>query len=63
MPSAKPKSERNLRTELKRVKARLAESEATVKAIRSGDVELAPRPVEGGAGVYSEQPPLFAIRR
>lgn len=39
MPSTKKQSERQLRAELKRVQARMAELEATVKAIRSGDVD------------------------
>lgn len=39
MPSPKKQNERQLRAELKRVQARMAELEATVKAIRSGDVD------------------------
>lgn len=39
MPSVKNPSERRLRAELKRVQAHVAELEATIKAIRSGDVD------------------------
>jgi PAS domain S-box-containing protein len=39
MPSTKNQSERRLRAELKRVQARVAELEATINAIRSGDVD------------------------
>jgi PAS domain S-box-containing protein len=55
MPSAKPKSERNLRAELKRLKARLAESEATVKAIRSGDVDAIVVDGSNGSQIFSLQ--------
>lgn len=39
MPSTKSASERQLRAELKRVQARVAELEATIKAHRSGEVD------------------------
>ncbi|MGZ4732415.1 MAG: sensor histidine kinase [Terriglobales bacterium] len=39
MPSTRKQSERQLRAELKRVQARMAELEATIQAIRSGDVD------------------------
>lgn len=39
MPSTKSASERQLRTELKRVQAHVAELEATIRAIRSGEVD------------------------
>lgn len=39
MPSTKSPSERQLRKELKRVQAQVAELEATIKAIRSGEVD------------------------
>jgi PAS domain S-box-containing protein len=57
MPSAKPKSERSLRAELKRVKARLAESEATIKAIQSGDVDAVVVDGPNGSRIFTLQSP------
>ena len=39
MRATKSETERQLRIELKQVQSRLAESEATLKAIRGGDVD------------------------
>jgi PAS domain S-box-containing protein len=57
MPSTKIQSVRQLRAELKRVRVRLAESEATMKAIRSGDVDAIV--VEGtkGSRIFTLQSP------
>jgi PAS domain S-box-containing protein len=57
MPPAKPKSERSLRAELKRVKARLAESEATLKAIQSGDIDAVIVDGPGGSRIFTLQSP------
>lgn len=57
MPSAKPNSERRLRTEMKRVKARLAESEATIRAIRSGDVDAVVVDGPSGSRIFTLQSP------
>jgi len=57
MPSTKNRSERQRRTELKRLRTRLAESEATMQAIRSGDVDAIV--VEGpkGSRIFTLQSP------
>src|SRR5579862_8848447 len=57
MPSTEIQSVRQLRAELKRVRVRLAESEATMKAIRSGDVDAIV--VEGtkGSRIFTLQSP------
>ncbi|HLZ41428.1 MAG TPA: ATP-binding protein [Candidatus Sulfotelmatobacter sp.] len=55
MPCAKNRSERQLQAKLKRLQIRLAESEATMKAIRSGNVDAIV--VEGprGSRIFSLQ--------
>src|SRR6478672_3242022 len=57
MPSTKRPSQRQLRTELRRLHTRLSESEATMKAIRSGDVDAIV--VEGpkGSRIFTLQSP------
>lgn len=57
MPCAKDRSERQLRAKLKRLQIRLAESEAAMQAIRSGDVDAIV--VEGpkGSRIFSLQSP------
>jgi PAS domain S-box-containing protein len=57
MPSAKSKSERSLRAELKRVKASLAESAATIKAIQSGDVDAVVVDGLNGSSIFTLQSP------
>ncbi len=57
MPPAKPNSERSLRAELKRVKARLAESEATITAIQSGDVDAVVVDGPNGSQIFTLQSP------
>ena len=57
MPPAKPNSERSLRAELKRVKARLAESEATITAIQSGDVDAVVVGGPNGSQIFTLQSP------
>lgn len=57
MPCTKDRSERQLRAKLKRLQIRLAETEATMQAIRSGDVDAIV--VEGpkGSRIFSLQSP------
>ncbi len=57
MPSTKTPSPRQLQTELRRLQNRLAETEATMKAIRSGDVDAIV--VEGpkGSRIFTLQSP------
>lgn len=57
MPSTKNRSEQQLRAKLKRLQSRLADSEAAMKAIRSGDVDAIV--VEGpkGSRIFSLRSP------
>jgi PAS domain S-box-containing protein len=57
MPSAKNSSDRQLRAELKLTQARLAESEATLQAIRAGDVDAIVVDGPQGSRVFSLQTP------
>ncbi|HZQ25797.1 MAG TPA: ATP-binding protein [Terriglobales bacterium] len=57
MPSTKSRSARQLQAELKRLQVRLAESEATMKAIRSGDVDAIVVEGSKGSRIFTLQSP------
>jgi PAS domain S-box-containing protein len=57
MPSTKRPSQRQLRTELRRLHTRLAETEATMKAIRTGDVDGIVVEGPNGSRIFTLQSP------